>query len=101
MRRLISSDAGGVILSKTLFQRARTALKVAWSSNQLSGWLSAPSASKGLTLEEYAYAKQLPVDWLLQIGLRNCSYAQIPAVRIPFFNEQDGAISHIDARQGQ
>jgi len=51
-----------------------------------------PSAEKpkpeGLTLEQYAAAKRLPVAWLRLIGLEQGSYGQIPAaVRIPYVNE--------------
>src|SRR4029077_9879446 len=51
-----------------------------------------PNAQKpkaeGLTLEQYAAAKRLPVAWLRLIGLEQGSYGQIPAaVRIPYVNE--------------
>jgi hypothetical protein len=40
---------------------------------------------KGLTLEEYAAAKRLPLDWLRKIGVRQTPYGQIPAaVRTPY-----------------
>lgn len=45
---------------------------------------------KGLTLEQYAAAKKLPVAWLRLIGLRQGSYGQIPAVHIPYLNELGG-----------
>lgn len=44
----------------------------------------------GCTLAEYAAAKQLPVDFLRGLGLRDLVYLGSPAVRIPYPNE-DGS----------
>jgi hypothetical protein len=49
-----------------------------------------PAAEKpkteGLTLEQYAAAKRLPIDFLQALGIRQASYGQIPAaVRTPYF----------------
>jgi hypothetical protein len=43
----------------------------------------------GLTLEKYAAAKALPVEFLKECGLCDITYASRPAVRIPYF-EADG-----------
>jgi hypothetical protein len=56
-------------------------------------------ASPGCTLEQYAHAKRLPVDFLRQLGLANVSYMQVPAVRIPYPNS-DGAEAVVRFRSG-
>ena len=47
-------------------------------------------SSPGCTLDEYAAAKQLPVEFLESIGLAEISYAGRPAVKIAYADE-DGA----------
>jgi Protein of unknown function (DUF3631) len=42
-----------------------------------------------LTLAEYAAIKQLPLEFLKSLGLRNTPYSGAPAVRIPYFG-RDG-----------
>ena len=42
----------------------------------------------GCTLEEYAAAKTLPEDFLRGLGLKDVTYMEKPAVRIPFTDEQ-------------
>jgi hypothetical protein len=45
-----------------------------------------PSSPAGLTLQEYASAKRLPIGELLRIGVRQSSYGQIKAaIRTPYF----------------
>jgi hypothetical protein len=44
------------------------------------------TSAGGLTIEQYADAKRLPVAFLQQLGLRTISYTGQPAVRIPYFN---------------
>ena len=46
--------------------------------------------SPGCTLDEYAAAKQLPVEFLETVGLTEITYASRPAVKIPYADE-DGA----------
>jgi hypothetical protein len=49
-----------------------------------------PADDKGLTLEEYAEAKRLPREFLIARGVRQQNYFGKPAIRIPYFrNEQD------------
>jgi len=38
----------------------------------------------GLTLEQYAQAKALPIEFLQQLGLSQCTHSGGPAVRIPY-----------------
>jgi hypothetical protein len=42
--------------------------------------------SPGCTLEQYATAKRLPVEFLRQLGLRDASYQGRPTVRIPYLD---------------
>ena len=42
-------------------------------------------AITGLTLEQYAKAKRLPIEFLQRQGLRDASYYSRPAVSIPYF----------------
>jgi hypothetical protein len=44
-----------------------------------------PSAASGLTLEQYATAKRLPLDLLRSCGVSEITYDHGPAVRIPYF----------------
>ena len=44
-----------------------------------------PSAASGLTLEQYATAKRLPLDLLRGCGVSEITYDGRPAVRIPYF----------------
>jgi hypothetical protein len=48
----------------------------------------------GLTLAQYAEAKQLPIDFLTSLGLTECSYESATAVRIPYrlADGQDAAV---------
>jgi hypothetical protein len=45
-------------------------------------------SQNGLTLEQFAEIKGLPVNWLRQRGLWNCSYKRAPAVGVPYLNER-------------
>lgn len=53
----------------------------------------------GLTVEEYAAAKMLPVEFLRDLGLRDHKIDGKPVVRIPFRNE-DGAELTVKYRHG-
>jgi hypothetical protein len=44
-----------------------------------------PSGQPGLTLDRYATAKRLPIDFLKTYGLSEATYDHKPAVRIPYF----------------
>lgn len=48
----------------------------------------------GCTLEQYAQAKQLPMNFLGELGLQNVSYLGAPAIRIPYLDEHgsEGAV---------
>lgn len=43
--------------------------------------------SPGCTLEQYAQAKRLPVDFLKSVGLSDAKYLDIPSLRIPYLDE--------------
>jgi hypothetical protein len=60
-------------------------------AGQTEGITTAPPA--GCTLEQYAAAKQLPIDFLRRLGLSDCSYAGVPAIRIPYEDETGRAVS--------
>lgn len=49
--------------------------------------LPTPSDHLGLTLEELAEAKKLPVDFLKSVGLSTIHVEKIPCVRIPYLGE--------------
>ena len=44
----------------------------------------------GCTLEQYAEAKKLPVEFLQVLGLQTFTYHKIPVVRMPYRNENGG-----------
>jgi len=46
-----------------------------------------PSGQPGLTLDRYATAKRLPIDFLKTCGLSELTYDHKPAVRIPYLGE--------------
>src|SRR3984893_3456331 len=46
-----------------------------------------PSGQPGLTLDRYATAKRLPIDFLKTCGLSEFTYDRKPAVRIPYLGE--------------
>lgn len=48
------------------------------------------SPGTGCTLEQYAEAKRLPVDFLGGLGLADMTYLGSPAVRIPYLDETGG-----------
>ena len=50
----------------------------------------------GLTLEQYAAAKALPISLLQEYGLSNAAFTGRPAVRIPYFGA-DGATNELCA----
>jgi hypothetical protein len=51
-----------------------------------------PPADKGLTIEGYAEAKKLPVEFLAKLGVREQkSYRGKTAVRIPYFRLNGGS----------
>src|SRR5215217_1191237 len=41
----------------------------------------------GCTLEDYAVAKKLPVEFLRSLSLKDVTYMDLPAVRVPYPNE--------------
>lgn len=43
--------------------------------------------SPGCTLEQYAQAKRLPVDFLKSVGLSDTKYLDLPSLRIPYLDE--------------
>ena len=49
--------------------------------------IAAQVPSEGCTLQAYADAKWIPVDFLKKLGLSEISYGGAPAVRIPAFGE--------------
>jgi hypothetical protein len=53
--------------------------------------------SNGCTLEAYAAAKRLPVEFLRELGLGEISYMSAPAVRIPY-RQTDGSEASIRFR---
>jgi hypothetical protein len=46
---------------------------------------SSPTTPVGLTLVQYAVAKQIPVEFLKTLGLSEFTYDHKPALRIPYF----------------
>ncbi|MDY6950239.1 MAG: hypothetical protein SWE60_01895 [Thermodesulfobacteriota bacterium] len=48
---------------------------------------SVDCSSSGCTLQQYAEAKRLPIEFLLGLGLSDLHYMGRPAVRIPYTNE--------------
>ncbi len=56
-------------------------------------------APPGCTLEAYAAAKRLPVEFLRSLGLSEISYGNAPAVRIPYL-DTDGAEKAVQFRIG-
>ncbi len=46
------------------------------------------ASATGCTLASYAIAKGLPIDFLRSLGLSDLTYQGVPAVRIPYRNEQ-------------
>jgi hypothetical protein len=46
-----------------------------------------PSGQRGLTLDRYATAKRLPIDFLKTCGLSEFTYDHKPTVRIPYLGE--------------
>src|SRR5262249_32262901 len=49
--------------------------------------------STGCTLSQYAAAKRLPMDFLLQLGLMDIHLGGVPAVRIPYRGTDDAEIA--------
>jgi hypothetical protein len=47
----------------------------------------APLHTLGCTLDQYAQAKRLPVEFLRSLGLSDITYLRSPAVRIPYLTE--------------
>lgn len=60
---------------------------------------AAPLHHTGCTLEAYARAKQLPLDFLRELGLTQYTYQSTPAVRIPY-RDRDGAETAVRYRIG-
>jgi hypothetical protein len=52
-----------------------------------------PSGQQRLTLDQYASAKQLPIDFLKACGLSEFTYEHKPAVRIPYLGEDGGQVA--------
>ena len=53
----------------------------------------APLPSNGCTLQAYADAKQIPVEFLQTLGLSEIQYGKAPAVRIPAYGEDGHEVS--------
>jgi len=48
---------------------------------------------KGITLENLSEAKRIPAEYLQSLGLNNFKYAGTPAVRIPYYDEEEKEIA--------
>jgi hypothetical protein len=48
---------------------------------------------RGLTLQEYAVAKKLPVDFLRGLGISDITYQENDAIRIPYYDEAGTEVS--------
>src|SRR5215211_5818021 len=48
----------------------------------------------GITLEAYAVAKRLPVNFLESLSIKNATYDLNPAIRIPYPNEEGKEVYH-------
>lgn len=59
------------------------------SSAQMHTSTHPSSGIPGLTLEQYAQAKKLPVDFLASLGLSDKKFSGTPAIRIPY-RDADG-----------
>ncbi len=58
-----------------------------------------PLHSPGLTLAQYADAKKLPMDFLRGLGLADCKYQGLPALRIPY-SDASGTLVAVRFRLG-
>ena len=68
------------------FEQAKTrAAELIGHEELIVGPTSRKQEPQGLTLEEYAAAKQLPIEELQRIGVRNTSYGQVRAISTPYF----------------
>jgi len=48
---------------------------------------------KGCTLEQYSALKKIPIPFLSKLGLSEISYLSLPAVRIPYFDEDGNVVA--------
>jgi hypothetical protein len=53
-----------------------------------------PTEPVGITLEAYAAAKRLPVNFLQSLSIKNATYDFNPAIRIPYPNEEGKEVYH-------
>jgi hypothetical protein len=60
---------------------------------------ASPASGPGLTLEQYAEDKMVPVEFLRELGLRDHKIDGKPVVRIPF-RDEDGAELTVKYRHG-
>ena len=54
---------------------------------------SGQKEESGLTLEEYARAKALPIDFLKSLGVTHATIGNKPALRIPYYGAQGEEVS--------
>jgi hypothetical protein len=58
------------------------------ASDETTATAQSSSKDDGCTLEQYADAKKLPVEFVRDLGLREIHYSGKLALRIPYFDEQ-------------
>ena len=54
---------------------------------------SCAGVQRGLTLQEYAKAKKLPLDFLRGVGISDITYQEKNAIRIPYYDEGGAEVS--------
>jgi hypothetical protein len=88
MKDLFSEGGGGIFIPPNTPARLHAQDEKPHANGQ-NGRASGDARSEhGCTLKEYSEEKKLPEDFLRGLGLRDVTYKEKPAVRIPYPDEE-------------
>jgi DNA-binding transcriptional ArsR family regulator len=88
MKDLFSEGGGGSSIPPNTPARLHAQSEKPHSNGQNERASDDARPKHGCTLKEYSEVKKLPEGFLLGLGLRNVTYKQKPAVRIPYPDEE-------------
>jgi hypothetical protein len=88
MKNLFSEEGGGSSIPPNTPARLHAQAEKAHINGQNGRASSGARSDHGCTLKEYSEEKKLPIGFLRGLGLRDVTYLEKPAVRIPYPDEE-------------
>jgi DNA-binding transcriptional ArsR family regulator len=88
MKDLFSEGGGGSSIPPNTPARLHAQSENPHSNGQNERAIDDARPEHGCTLKEYSEEKKLPIDFLRGLGLRDVTYSEKPAVRVPYPDEE-------------